>query len=88
LTTVRRIYRIRENSVDEINRVLMQLMDRLDEIEGYRGASRFFPTGTVYLTRGNINPATLLGFGTWEAIGEMYSSQMNTHLVYVWRKTD
>lgn len=31
-----------------------------------------FPIGSVYLTIGNNNPATLLGFGTWTALSEGY----------------
>lgn len=39
-----------------------------------------FPVDSVYSTYGNINPATLLGFGTWTA----YS---NDGTVYLWYRT-
>ena len=31
---------------------------------------RFYPVGTVYISVVSTNPATLLGFGTWERIAE------------------
>lgn len=33
----KRIYRIQTTTVSEINRVLAQIADRLDELEGFRG---------------------------------------------------
>ena len=35
-------------------------------------ADALHPVGSVYLTIGNTNPATLLGFGTWSALSDGY----------------
>lgn len=37
------------------------------EISG--GGTATYPVGSMFVTFDNTNPATLLGFGTWELIG-------------------
>jgi uncharacterized protein YbjT (DUF2867 family) len=41
MTEIRRIYRVDTNDPEGINRVLADLADRLDQLEGYRGKGRF-----------------------------------------------
>jgi hypothetical protein len=41
MTIQRRIYRVSDPSVDQINQVLAQIADRLDQIEGWRGLPVF-----------------------------------------------
>jgi hypothetical protein len=41
LTTQRRVYRVSDPSVDQINQVLAQIADRLDQMEGFRGEPEF-----------------------------------------------
>ena len=41
MTEVRRIYRVNSADLGEMNRVLADLGDRLDQLEGYRGKGDF-----------------------------------------------
>ena len=41
MTEVRRIYRVNSSDLGELNRVLADLGDRLDQLEGYRGKGDF-----------------------------------------------
>ncbi len=41
MAQTKRIYRIQALTLQEVNRVLMEIGNRLDEIEGYRGSPTF-----------------------------------------------
>ncbi len=41
MTEVRRVYRINSSDLGELNRVLADLADRMDQLEGYRGKGDF-----------------------------------------------
>ncbi len=41
MTELRRVYRINSSDLGELNRVLADLADRMDQLEGYRGKGDF-----------------------------------------------
>jgi len=41
MTELRRVYRVNSSDAEELNRVLAQIADRQDELEGYRGKGEF-----------------------------------------------
>jgi len=41
MAEVRRIYRVNSSDLGELNRVLADLADRMDQLEGYRGKGDF-----------------------------------------------
>lgn len=43
------------------------------------------PVNSVYLTIVNENPATVLGYGLWEAVGTLTTSTPTT--LYAWKRT-
>lgn len=49
----------------------------------------FLPVGFLYVAAANVNPASLLGFGTWSYKGTMTMKLANAiNLdVYVWERT-
>ena len=56
-----------DGSVDELsNTLIMGLMQKM------------YPVGSVYTTKTNTNPSTLLGFGTWNLIGKNFITLTTT----------
>ena len=49
MTELRRVYRINSSDLGELNRVLADMADRMDQLEGYRGQGDFktMPSSTV-----------------------------------------
>lgn len=41
MTELRRVYRINSSDLGELNRVLADMADRMDQLEGYRGKGDF-----------------------------------------------
>ena len=67
MTQQRRIYRVSNPTANEINRVLREISDRQDELEGFRGEGRFRANTHFYrsvLIYAQDDDTTLLhGFG-------------------------
>lgn len=91
MTEIRRQLVMSDWSLEEANRLLGYVQDRLDEIEGRRGTPTFkssidvegnpitnlpesqftslWPVGSIFISVVSMDPADLLGFGTWETFG-------------------
>ena len=85
MTEARRIYRLASTDINEINRLLAQIGDRLDQIEGFRDTPLAYPVGALYSTITNTNPSGHLS-GTWELIGSG-SLLSSSDTVYIFKRT-
>lgn len=65
------------------------LTNRLNSIK-----DELHPINSIYMTNGEVNPASILGFGSWTAVSDGYladstSTVLPTALhIYVWQRTE
>lgn len=83
MTESRRLLRLANLDLNEINRVLSQIAERLDQAEGLRDTPLTFPVGATHITLSDTNPSSYLN-GTWTQTG---TDTLAGATVYLWQRT-
>lgn len=78
-----------ETEDETITGQLTVLTDRLNSIK-----NDLHPVNSIYMTNGEVNPASILGFGSWTAVSDGYLADSTSTVVlpnvhiYVWQRTE
>ena len=66
-TLLKEINESKEDCEEELERLKQELQQQIDELKNQDPTDMIYPVGSIYLTVGTENPATLFG-GTWKMI--------------------